>query len=792
MRPTGYHLSAYAVLLLASGAATVAAAFGVWRRGDSPGRRPLCVALLAAALWSVTYALELAADTRGDRLLWGSLKYLGVTVLPAAWLIFALQYTGRMTRVRSWLIAALAVEPVIVLTLLAVPATRHLVRYYPSGPLQAIPNATAGVVYWPHLVYTDALVLGASAILLTSVMGVSRLYWRQTITVVVAVCVPIIGSVMAAFGLPPFQQLDPDPLATSVAALVLVLGVLRYRLLDLRPIARSQVVDTMREAVLVVDAHGHVVDVNPAAEELLGRRAGAIVGCPAAELLAERAPFEEVPDPGVYDVRFAAGGREQDVELVVTSVADERGAAAGRVLVFRDVSERRELERDLRRLAYTDVLTGLPNRGLFHDRLEQALVSAHRHGTPLAVLFLDLDRFKVINDSLGHEIGDRMLVSVASRLRSCLRAEDTLARLGGDEFAVLLPEMGDRRDIAVVSDKLLSALSSSELIEGHELTVGASVGVAIHPDDGADVQHLLRSADAAMYRAKARGGGRAETFTRSYEAEIVRRHQLEVELRRGLRTGQLRVVFQPYRGLAEGDLAGFEALVRWDHPRDGLLGPASFLPLAEEIGLIDAVDRWILAEACRHAQEWPPQILLSVNVSAGWLRSGDVARQASDVLAETGLDPSRLILELNEHILFDDASEALDAVADLAGLGVGLAIDDFGAGYTSLDQLRRLPIGQLKIDRSLIAPLDASEEDTLMVRALVEFAHALDVSVVAEGIERRSQLARLTELGCDYGQGFLFSAPSAVPRFTARFQHVTDNQDWLRDMDPTPRPRRRA
>jgi diguanylate cyclase (GGDEF)-like protein len=468
------------------------------------------------------------------------------------------------------------------------------------------------------------------------------------------------------------------------------------------------------------------------------------------------------PDPGVYDVQFRRPEHERDMELAVTPLEDARGATAGRVLVFRDITERRELERELRRLAYTDRLTGLPNRALFHDRLERALVMATRRNAPMAVLFLDLDRFKIINDSLGHQIGDEVLVAVARRLRGCLRAEDTLARLGGDEFAILLPEMADRRDVYLVSDKCLSALSGPELIGGHELTVNASIGVAISPQDGTDVQQLLRSADAAMYRAKARGGGRAETFTHLLGEEVTRRHQIEVELRRGLRTGQLHVLFQPYHELVSGRLVGYEALVRWDHPRRGILRPDDFLPLAEETGLIDAVDRWVLGEACRQARQWRAPLLISVNVSAGRLRRGGLDQDTATILADTGLDPTRLILELSERILFDEMPDAFDSLTDLTSAGVGLALDDFGAGYTSLEQLRRLPVSQVKIDRSLIAPVDQSEDDAAIVAAVIQFAHALGLSVTAEGIERQAQLDRLTELGCDCGQGFLFSAPAAV------------------------------
>jgi EAL domain-containing protein (putative c-di-GMP-specific phosphodiesterase class I) len=265
-----------------------------------------------------------------------------------------------------------------------------------------------------------------------------------------------------------------------------------------------------------------------------------------------------------------------------------------------------------------------------------------------------------------------------------------------------------------------------------------------------------------MYRAKARGGGRAETFTHLLEQEVVERHQIEVELRRGLRTGQLRLVFQPYRELVSGRLVGYEALVRWDHPNRGTLLPDVFLPLAEQTGLIDAVDRWVLAEACRQARQWPTPLLVAVNVSAGRLRGGDLHRDTAAVVAETGLDPSRLVLELSERILFDEVPEAFESLADVAATGVGLALDDFGAGYTSLEQLRRLPVSQVKIDRSLVDRVDVSEGGSSIVAAVIQFAHTLGLSVTAEGIERAGQLERLIELECDRGQGFLFSAPTMV------------------------------
>ena len=752
------HLSAYVVVLVVCGVADIAAALSVWRWRGRVGRTSLGIVLLAAAFWCVAYALELAAS--GDsRVLWGALKFIGTTVLPPAWLIFALQYTGRLARPGRRLLAALAVEPALVLSLLAYSPTRSWIRSYPAEQLRAtLPTVRLGVAYWVHFAYTSALVLAASAILLLTLTRMSRLYWRQSIVLGVAIGLPLIANVMSSLDVAPFAQFNATPVAVSLSAWALVLGVLRYQLLDLRPVARTLVVETMRDAVVVADAHGHVVDVNPAAQRLLGIPAAALIGCPADTLFADHdAPDGHAQTPPSELLREARN-RTGDLELVVTPLVDQRGATAGRVLVFRDVSERKQLERNLRHLAYTDALTGLPNRTLFHDRLKQGLASAARRNSPLAVCFLDLDRFKVINDSLGHDVGDRVLISVARRLGACLREEDTLARLGGDEFAVLLPEVSGPSGSASVADKLLRALAAPQLIDGHELTVSASIGIALFPENGSDVRSLLRSADAAMYSAKARGRGRAALFTPELGERNTRRQQLEVELRRGLRTGQLLLAFQPYHDLASGAMVGYEALVRWRHPRSGVLAPASFLALAEDAGLVEAIDRWVLDEACRQASSWPSPLAVSVNVSPGRLRAGDLRQHTADILNETELDPGRLTLELSERTLFDDEPEAFGMLSDIAMAGVGVALDDFGAGYASLGHLRRLPLTQLKIDRSLVATL-GQNGDSPIVAAVTSFAHALGLSVTAEGIEHPAQLELLMDLGCDFGQGFLFGEP---------------------------------
>ena len=762
----GYHWSAYAWVLCVAAAADAVAIARVWHRRGATGATSLCVVLAGAGVWCLAYALELSAPTFAGRQLWGALKYLGTTALPPAWFVFALQYTGR-GRTGPRLYAALCVEPLIVLGLLAVPQTRALVRSYPPGPLPAVPVPRLGGAYWVHLVYTNLLVLAASALLLTMLVRSSRPFWRQSVTLLVAIFLPFLSNVMSSLKAAPFGNADPTPLAVSVAAVVVVHGVLRFGLLDLIPVAHTLVLKTLQDAVLVVDAQGRVVELNPAAQKLIGRPAREAVGRPVATLLDAPAAASALADPGVYEVVSQRSGQERHLELTVTPLADVRGTAAGRLLLFRDVSDRARLEQDLRRLAYYDTLTGLPNRALFTDRLERALSRARRHGERLAVFFIDLDRFKVINDSLGHELGDKVLTSVAARMQACLRAEDTLARLGGDEFAVMLAEISDDDSATMVADRLLASLTTPHPVDGHDLTVGASLGVALFPRDGPDVDRLLRSADTAMYRAKARGRGRAEVFVPTLAEQATRRQRLEADLRRGLRAGELELVYQPYRDLPSGAVVGVEALVRWRHPRLGMLDPAAFVPLAEDCGLVEALDSWVLREACEQARRWSAPVTISVNVSPPTLRAGDLLREVPAVLGDVGLRPDRLVLELSERTAFGDEPEALAALATLAESGVGIALDDFGAGHTSLGQLRWLPLTTLKIDRSLIAGLGVPDRgDTALVAAIIQFAHALTLSVTAEGIERRPQLDELLALGCETGQGFLLDRPQAATSVT--------------------------
>jgi diguanylate cyclase (GGDEF)-like protein/PAS domain S-box-containing protein len=431
-----------------------------------------------------------------------------------------------------------------------------------------------------------------------------------------------------------------------------------------------------------------------------------------------------------------------------------------------DVTERKLLQEQLAKQAFYDSLTGLANRALFHDRADHALARAVRSGAGIAVLLLDLDRFKVINDSLGHHAGDEVLVAVAKRILTSSRTSDTVARLGGDEFVVLLEEDVTVDDAIVVAERILGILHEPLLCQGHEVTIGGSIGIAfssgISPTSTDD---LLRDADAAMYCAKGRGRDRYEVFEPSMHARAVQQLELTTELHRGLQNGEFVLHYLPIWELADRTLLGVEALVRWNHPTRGLLPPNDFIPAAEQTGSIVALGEWVFGEACRQVKAWNAaypgrSLTVSVNISPRQLLDPDLVRRLRTALTDNELDPSSMTLEITEGALMQSVEETKLRLRELKSLGVRLAIDDFGTGSSSLGYLREFPIDELKIDRTFVRGMvEDPTEGTLLVRAILGLARALHLDVVAEGIELPEQLAGLRESGCETGQGFFFATP---------------------------------
>ncbi|HEX5727583.1 MAG TPA: EAL domain-containing protein, partial [Longimicrobiaceae bacterium] len=413
--------------------------------------------------------------------------------------------------------------------------------------------------------------------------------------------------------------------------------------------------------------------------------------------------------------------------------------------------------------AFHDSLTGLASRALFLTRMESAFASAT---DGVAALFVDLDRFKVVNDSLGHHVGDELLVAVAARLRSCVRATDLVARFGGDEFALLLDEVRELRDATLVAERIANAVSAPVNLNGYEVFTSASIGIVLSSGEARErPEYLLRNADMAMYRAKGSGVARYEVFDRAMHAQALARLQMETDLRRALARQEFRLVYQPIVSLVTGQVAGVEALIRWQHPERGLIAPAEFIPVAEETGAIVPLGEWVLGEACRQLAAWhadfrDSDLAVSVNLSAKQFHQRDLVERVSAVLAETGLEARHLKLEITESAIMDGAGHAGATLAALEALGVEMQLDDFGTGYSSLSCLHSLPMKALKVDRSFVSRMEAENATLQLVRTIAVMARGLGLAVIAEGVETEAQLAAVRAIGCDFAQGYLVSPPA--------------------------------
>ena len=442
-----------------------------------------------------------------------------------------------------------------------------------------------------------------------------------------------------------------------------------------------------------------------------------------------------------------------------------------------NVTKRKAAEERAEYLATRDALTGLPNRVLLHDRLEQGIVNAARQSSGFAFMFIDLDRFKTINDSLGHQVGDELLKRVAARLTACVRASDTVARLGGDEFAVILENLrdDDAEGSQAVADKMIEVMGAPMLINNQHLNTSCSIGISLYPADGKDSATLMKHADVAMYFAKEKGRNNYQFFSAEMNARAQERLSVENYLRLALRRNELVIHYQPRVRLSDGMTVGVEALIRWQHPRRGLLPPEKFIDVAEDSGLIVPIGEWVVEEACAQIADWQrrlqPGLRLSVNLSVGQVMDGERLYRAVDqAIRKSGIDPATLELELTESILMTNISEKTELLHRLGGLGVGLSIDDFGTGYSSLSYLKSLPVDSIKIDSSFVRDIHADPNDEAIIRAILAMAHSMGLSVVAEGVETEAQLAALRELGCDEYQGFHAAAPLPAAQFEERYR----------------------
>jgi diguanylate cyclase (GGDEF)-like protein len=544
--------------------------------------------------------------------------------------------------------------------------------------------------------------------------------------------------------------------------------------------AKAQQKSNVLEATLENMDQGLIMFDRDMRVQVCNRRAVELLGLPPA-LMRSRPRFEDIKrfefergEYGKVDQHFGEWLRGQSLQRSLQTFERERPNGTvlevrtapigdgGAVRTYTDITTRKEVEKHIAHMARHDALTELPNRLLLRERLEEALARLGPRGEMLAVLGLDLDRFKAVNDTLGHPVGDVLLKAVAARIRGCLSEQDTIGRLGGDEFAIIQVGAKQPHGARLLAQRLVEAMPEPFSVEGNTLNVGVSIGIALAPSDGLDVDTLLKRADLALYRAKAEGRSRFSFFEAGMDTEAQARRALETDLREALAKGEFQLCYQPFMSLAGGEVTGFEALLRWHHPARGPVAPAEFIPLAEETGLIIPLGEWIMRQACMEAAQFPDTTRIAVNVSVVQFRNPHFVPFVVSALAAAGLSPHRLELEITETVLMEESEATLRTLNHLRSLGVRVALDDFGTGYSSLSYLSRFPFDKLKIDRSFVSGLGTNPDCAAIVRAIVGLGTSLGMTITAEGCETSAQLDFVRAVGCSEAQGYIIDKPQPV------------------------------
>ena len=551
----------------------------------------------------------------------------------------------------------------------------------------------------------------------------------------------------------------------------------------------SRAVEQSPVSIMITDTSGNIEYVNPRFTKLTGYSLQEAAGNKPSMLKSGQSPdddyrrlWEIISSGGEWWGEFHNRKKDGTYYWVLTSISpiiDGDNHITHFIAFQEDITERKQAEDTIKQMAYYDALTGLPNRQLFNELMHLALAQAQRHGRLLAILFLDLDRFKVINDTLGHGVGDELLKAAALRLRECCRRDiDTVARRGGDEFIILLPDLDSVQEAVRVAQKIIVSFNRLFTLPDIELFVSTCIGISIYPDDGKDAETLIKNADMAMYRAKEQGRNRYHLYTSSMDEQALQRLTMENDLRRALQNGEFLLYYQPKINITSGRIVCFEALVRWQHPEIGLVSPNQFIPLAEDIGLIVPLGQWVLRAACRQNKSWQemnyPPMRVAVNFSPKQFLQPMMVNMVEQVLAEEDMDPRWLEMEVTENVMLQNVDKTIDTLNRLNNLGIHISIDDFGTGYSSLSYIKKLPIQTLKIDQSFVSDIDTNKDDAAIATAVINMARSLRLNVIAEGVETVEQLKMLSDLDCQEMQGYLFSKPVSAEEVT----HLLKSTEW--------------
>jgi Amt family ammonium transporter len=656
---------------------------------------------------------------------------------------------------------------------------------------------TFGPVFWVLVAYSYIVIIAAMAVLLHFVLSQRRLYRKQPAALLVGFAVPCLWNVVYLLKPGLLPAFDYTPATFAIGELIAAYSLFRLQVFDLVNVARATILENMVDGLLVLDRSDRVIDLNESARSIIGRPVEQIIGLPVGQTWID---WDQVDEPltsgeGAALLTLMPHGERRDYEVTLTDLAG-RPDVRGRMLVLHDVTERSVLEENLRRQALTDGLTGLANRTLFMAKLGDAIHSSRRHPNKLfAVMVLDLDRFKFINDTIGHPAGDAVLETVATRLRRCVREPDTVARLGGDEFLVLLSDISDMRDVVMVSERIQDEMRAPMYARQQQMIVTASVGVVLWDATYRDAEDLLHAADAAMYQAKGAGGGCYRIFDERMHHTMLESIQAEAELREAVDNGDFELAYQPVIDLRSGEIISLEALVRWKHPVRGLVAPRAFLGVAETSGLIVPLGEMILDQLCSQLSQWRSRsspafdLPVGLNISPRQLIDTDFVSVILSRVADWRLSPGALVFEITETALERDPIRARNAIKQLCTLGMRVCLDDFGNGPSSLRHLMTFPGQEIKLDCALVNRMTEGAAELAVAKAIIELAHALQLTVTGEGVESRRDWDLLQQLRCDRVQGFYCGeplAPQALLDYLRGRQMATGNTTVFRTIGAEP------
>jgi diguanylate cyclase (GGDEF)-like protein len=716
---------------------------------------------LMTALWCAASGLFFMNRSLTDFWVWTGIQLVPYVAVPVLWFYFILQFTGDKTP-----------HPAL---LSLVPSATLLVYWNPRWSslmwtiskqewLYGVSIANFERGFWfnfIHVPYSYALIVLGHGYLLRAMWQSRRQKVQPLLILLLCGLIPLILNVLTLSPLyDRFRFFDLTPLGLSLSSIFFCWGLSRYQLLERSPLAYQQIFASMKAAILVVDPNYRLIEFNTAAEALLGYHKKSVgLSVKKSLLLLQLSDWDKLIGDGQIEV--LSQGQYFQIEQLPIS---RKQQLLGYIINISDITKSRQLQEQILQGALLyDSLTGLPNRTLFTDRLEQAIKSGKRNlEASFAVAFIDLDRFKIINDSLGHAAGDRVLLEVAQRFQSCLRSEDTVARFAGDEFAILVTN-ADAIDITSLCERLLEKLQEPIFLGTHSVTINASIGVAFGSAQ-INPEQIVRNADIAMYQAKSNGKGTFSVFDRVLGNQAIQKMEMEVSLRHALDRQEFFIVFQPIISLQTLKIHGFEALIRWKHPNDGLVPPSVFIPIAEEMGIISILDRWVLQNACQQLRQWQKlypmlKLTMSVNLSSANFMFSNLVETAMEVLQTTQISGTDLKLEITESILMKDPDASTKVLAELKAYGVGILLDDFGTGHSSLSYLHQLPFDGLKIDRSFVQEAEYNQQSLEIMKTIVSLAQGLKLKLIAEGVETEFQHQMLRDLNCQFGQGYLWSKP---------------------------------